>query len=95
MKGRVFQYACFCPGGTSAISWWLSASDATGTEVVESDRSPRDRTLPGNDIVETTPQRRTSLESLRDSNIVDTFDSGGVASLNRFPQPKTHFATKI
>ena len=70
------------PGRTSAISRWLSASDATGTEVVESDRSQRDRTLPGNDIVEATPKRRMSLESLRDSKIVDAINSGGVAPLS-------------
>ena len=53
----------------------LSVSDATGTEVVESDRSHRDRTLPGDDIFETTPKGRISLESLRDSKIVDAIDS--------------------
>ena len=71
------------PGRTSAISRWLSVSDATGTEFVDSNRSQRDRTLPGNDIIGTTSKRRMSLESLQDSKIVDAIDSGGVA----FAQP--------
>jgi hypothetical protein len=64
-------------------------SDATGIGVDDANRSRRDRTLPANDIVETTPKRRMSLESLRDSKIVDAINSGGVA----FAQPPANRST--